>query len=86
MKKKFIYAFFDVEMNMWTDPQVLRNDVEAKKLYTHLMKNDYFNGCPVEMYCIGEYRLESKDTPIGLLPFRKIYLNDTVDDGDVENE
>lgn len=80
MKIKNIYQFFDIEMNMWTDPVVFRNDVEAKKFLNYQLKHDTFNGCPVEMYRVGILNLDLKNAPIELLVPERIFSEDTVDD------
>ena len=79
MIKKNVYAVLDVEMNAFTDPIVLRNDVEAKKIFQSWLKKDFFNGCPVEMYCIGEWHPEDL-CPFKVNEIRRIFIEDTVDD------
>lgn len=86
---KHVYAIYDVEMQAWTEPIVLRNDIEAKKLFKAMLEKDQFNGCPVEFYCVATYLVDSV-TSIGpcqtIIP-RRIFVEDTIDDGEVkENE
>lgn len=81
MKKFNVYCFFDIELNQYTNPIVLRNDVEAKKFFKYQINNDTFNGCPVKMYCIGRFDRDNKVTPIDIFPLpEEIYLDDSVDD------
>lgn len=90
---KCIYAIYDVEMKMWTEPIVLRNDIEAKKLFKSLLENDHFNGCKVEFYKLGFYKVDSDviHNPFiylsDELPVPQVLrLDDTVeDDNEVEN-
>lgn len=88
---KYLYAFYDVEMDMWTEPVLLRNDIEAKKLFNALLQKNQFNGCSVSMFCVGKFTIDgcgSRISPIldSSESFHEIYLADTVEDGDVVNE
>lgn len=37
-RTKCVYAIYDVEMKMWTEPVVLRNDTEAKRMFKSMLK------------------------------------------------
>lgn len=91
-RSKCVYAIYDVEMKMWTEPVVLRNDIEAKRLFKSMLKKDYFNGCKVEFYKLGTYKIDSEViyNPFNYfdnLPVPQILrLDDTVEDEEeVEN-
>lgn len=79
MKKK-VYAVLDIEMKLFTDPFVLRNDVEAKKLFKSWLSKDYFNGCPVELYCLGDWCLDDLSYPFAVTIPKRVFVDDTVDD------
>lgn len=86
---KHVYSIYDVEMQAWTEPIVLRNDIEAKRLFKHLLEKDQFNGCPVEFYCIGTYLVDSISSigPFQYIIPRRLFVEDTIEDGEVkENE
>lgn len=84
---KYLYSFYDVEMMMWTEPVMLRNDAEAKKLFQSLLEKNQFNDCPVEMYCVAEICIDNPVTfsPVYMTAYRRIVAEATVDD-EVDNE
>ena len=84
---KGLYAIYDINMHMWTEPISFRNDVEAKRAFEKMLKDDVFAGCPVEFYYVGGYQIDasSTSTPVLSADLRRIYVNsDTVDEGEVD--
>lgn len=85
----YLYAIYDVEMAMWTAPVMLRNDLEAQRYFTRMLKEDVFNGCTVEFYRLGSYQIDSKVsvnpfTFLGVCNPERIFVEDSVSNGEAD--
>lgn len=84
MRVEKLYSVFDIQMQMWTSPVVFRNDTEAKRCFNEMKRRNDFNDCEVEFYCLGDYVIDANSASMPILAKlpRRLYLEDTIDDGE----